>query len=158
MLRLFLPFVDEGPVGEAKLARVAIHADRIDVLLQTPDTQSAHLTLRPRDGNPGPTGARSFLLETPPAPTPAQTAYTAPTPQPGAYVSPTPTNTQASVSAPASNVTNWSLPPDTSSYVAAPVPGMQVSTPAATAATVAPGFSPMTLLLFGGLALLAVSR
>ena len=74
VLRLFLPFVDEGPVGEAKLARVAIHADRIDVLLQTPDTQSAHLTLRPRDGQTQPAGARSFVVETPPAPTPALTA------------------------------------------------------------------------------------
>ena len=72
VLRLLLPYVDDGPVGDgAKLARIAIHAAAIELEVADPLGKSATLKLTPR--GPGDTrpGSKSFAIETPQPPTQA---------------------------------------------------------------------------------------
>ncbi len=70
VLRLLLPYVDDGPVGDGKLTRIAIRPDAIelDVVDAQGNVGSLKLTPRPRaDTQPG---SASFRMDLPPAPTP----------------------------------------------------------------------------------------
>ena len=70
VLQLVAPFVDEGPVGESRLARVAIRAEAITLELQDAAGRTARLVLRPRAAGQVAPGTLSFVVESPPAPTP----------------------------------------------------------------------------------------
>lgn len=65
VLRLLQPFVDEGPVGTARLSGIAIRADGIDLELTDPQNRHASLHLQPQQKQ-----QKSFVIQVLPAPTP----------------------------------------------------------------------------------------
>ena len=70
VLRLLLPYVDDGPVGDGvKLARIAIRADAIELEVANPQGQTATLKLTPRPVGDARPGSKSFAMDTPLPPT-----------------------------------------------------------------------------------------
>ncbi len=71
VLRLLLPYVDDGPVGDAgKLTRIAIRADAIDLDIVDAEGRTGSLTLSPRPQGDVAPGSKSFRILAPLAPTP----------------------------------------------------------------------------------------
>ena len=70
VLRLLLPFVDDGPVGATVLHRIAIGADNVTLEVTEPGGQTAAVTLTPRPQADASPGSRSFRIALSPAATP----------------------------------------------------------------------------------------
>ncbi len=70
VLRLLLPFVDDGPVGSGQLRRIAIRPEAIELDVVDAQGRTGALKLTPRHAGDTGAGSPSFRIAAPPAPTP----------------------------------------------------------------------------------------